>query len=117
MQNIKQELLRQSGIENVSLANQSIVDIGSMSSGNADWDGHESNFDPKIRQLSTDADYQKTMGLKMNEGRWFQPDNEMDKNNVVLNETAVKELNIHLSRNWSALYIPGKKRADYWRGK
>jgi putative ABC transport system permease protein len=96
MQNIKQELLRQSGIENVSLANQSIVDIGSMSSGSADWDGHESTFNPKIRQLSTDADYQKTMGLKIKEGRWFRPDNEMDKNNVVLNETAVKELNIHL---------------------
>ncbi len=96
MQNIKLELVKQSGIENVSLANQSIENIGSMSAGNADWDGRESNFDPKIRQLSTDADYQKTMGLKMKEGRWFQPDNEMDKNNVVLNETAVRELNIHL---------------------
>ena len=71
MQNIKQELLRQSGIENVSLANQSIVDIGSTSSGSADCDGHESTFNPKIKQLSTDADYQKTMGLKSNEGRWF----------------------------------------------
>jgi len=96
MLNIKQELLKQNGIENVSFANQSIVDIGSMTSGNADWDGRESTFNPKIRQLSTDADYQKTMGLEMKEGRWFQPGTEMDKNNVVLNETAVKELNIHL---------------------
>jgi hypothetical protein len=72
------------------------VDIGSMSSGSADWEGHESTFNPKIRQLSTDADYQKTMELQLKEGRWFQPGNEADKNNVVLNETAVKELNIHL---------------------
>jgi ABC-type antimicrobial peptide transport system permease subunit len=64
MQNIKQELLRQSGIENVSLANQSIVDIGSTSSGSADWDGHESTFNPKIKQLSTDADYQKQWVLQ-----------------------------------------------------
>jgi putative ABC transport system permease protein len=95
MQNIKQELLKQRGIENVSFANQSIVDIGSMTSGYTDWDGRESTFNPKIRQLSTDADYQKTMGLEMKEGRWFQPGIEMDKNNVVLNETAVKEFSIH----------------------
>jgi putative ABC transport system permease protein len=96
MQNIKKELLKQRGIENVSFANQSIVDIGSMTSGYTDWDGRESTFNPKIRQLSTDADYQKTMGLEMKEGRWFQSGIEMDKNNVVLNETAVKEFSIHL---------------------
>jgi len=97
MQNIKQELLKQRGIENVSFANQSIVDIGSMTSGKyADWDGRESTFDPKIIQLSTDADYQKTMGLQMKEGRWFQSGIQTDINNVVLNETAVKEFNIHL---------------------
>jgi putative ABC transport system permease protein len=94
MQNIKQELLKQSGIENVSFANQSIVDIGSTTTS-ADWDGRESTFNPKIKQLSTDADFKKTMGLEIKEGRWFQPDNEMDKMNVVLNETAVKDLNIH----------------------
>ncbi|HXB28568.1 MAG TPA: FtsX-like permease family protein, partial [Puia sp.] len=53
-------------------------------------------FNPKIRQLSTDADYQKTMGLQMKEGRWFQSGIQTDKNNVVLNETAAKELSIHL---------------------
>ncbi len=95
MQNIKQELLRKGGIENVSLANQSIVNVGSMSVG-ADWDGREATFNPKISQMSTDADYQKTMGLQLKEGRWFQQGNEADKSNVVLNETAIKEFNIHL---------------------
>jgi len=95
MQTIKQELLSQSGITNVALTNQEIVYIGSISTGNADWDGHDTTFNPKIRQLAADADFQKTMQLQLQEGRWFQQDDEADKNNVVLNETALRELNIH----------------------
>lgn len=108
MQTIRQELLVQKGIENVSLANQSIENIGSMTSS-ADWDGRESTFNPKITQLSTDADYQKTMELQLREGRWFQPGIEEDKNNVVLNETAVKELNIHLPVIGQRFTFKGKK--------
>lgn len=66
-----------------------------MSTGSADWDGHDTTFNPKIAQLSTDADFQRTMQLQMKDGRWFQQGNEADKNNVVLNETAVADLNIH----------------------
>ncbi len=95
MQTIKQNLLAQSSVQSVTLANQSVVNIGSMSTGSADWDGRDSTYNPKIAQLSTDADFQKTMQLQMKEGRWFQHGNEADKNNVVLNETAVRELNIH----------------------
>jgi putative ABC transport system permease protein len=94
MQSIKQHLLAQSSIQNVSIANQSIVNIGSYSTGSADWDGHASTFNPKIAQLAVDADYENTMQLQMQEGRWFQNANGADKNNVVLNEEAVKELNI-----------------------
>ncbi len=91
---IKQDLLMQSSIQNVSMANQSIENIGSYSTGSADWDGHDTLFNPKIAQLSTDADFINTMQLKMKEGRWFDK-RTIDKNNVVLNEEAVKELKIH----------------------
>ena len=91
---IKQDLLAQSSIQNVSLTNQPILNIGSYSTGNADWPGRDTTFNPKIAQLSADADYASTMQLQMKEGRWFEKNNEADKNNVVLNETAIKELNI-----------------------
>jgi putative ABC transport system permease protein len=91
---IKQDLLAQSSIQDVSLANQSIVNIGSYSTGSADWIGRDSTFNPKIAQLSTDAGFANTMQLKMKEGRWFEQGNESDKNNVVLNEEAIKELKI-----------------------
>jgi len=91
---IKQDLLTQAGIQNVSMANQSIVNIGSYSTGSADWIGRDTTFNPKIAQLSTDANYANTMQLQMKEGRWFEKGNEADKNNVVLNEEAIKELKI-----------------------
>jgi len=91
---IKQELLAQSSIQNVSLTNQPILNIGSYTTGSADWPGRDTTFNPKIAQLSADADYANTMQLQMKEGRWFDKNNEADKNNVVLNETAIKQLNI-----------------------
>ncbi len=105
---IKEDLLRQSCIQNVSLANQIIANIGSISSGGADWDGHDTSFTPKFAQLSTDADFAATMQLQMKEGRWFRENDEADKSNVVLNEEAIKELNIHQP------YIGRRFR---WKGK
>ena len=92
---IKNDLLTQKSIENISMANQSIVNIGSFSTGSADWIGHDTTFNPKIAQLSTDANFAKTMQLQMKEGRWFEEGNEADKKNVVLNEEAIKELRIN----------------------
>jgi putative ABC transport system permease protein len=94
IQSIKQELLTSSSIESVTAANQPIINIGSISSGGADWTGRDTTYKHIITQLSTDADFQKTMQLEMKEGRWFIKGNESDKNNVVLNETAVEQLNI-----------------------
>jgi len=94
MQAIKQDLLTQSSIQSVTLANQSIINIGSISTGSADWNGHDNTYNPKIAQLSTDADFQKTMQLQMKDGRWFVQGDIADRNNVVLNETAVNDLKI-----------------------
>lgn len=94
MQAIKQDLLAQNSIQSITLANQTVVNIGSMSTGSADWNGRDAAYNPKIAQLSTDADFQKTMQLQMKEGRWFRQGDVADKNNVVLNETAVSDLKI-----------------------
>jgi putative ABC transport system permease protein len=94
IQSLKEDLLTQSSIIGVTAANQAIVNIGSISTGSADWAGHDTTFNPKITQLSTDADFQKTMELQIKEGRWFHQGNEADKSNVVLNEAAVAQLNI-----------------------
>ena len=91
---IKSDLLRQSSIQYVTAANQAIVNIGSYSSGSADWNGRDTSFNPKIAQLSADPDFARALQLHMKQGRWFERGNQADKSNVVLNEEAIRELKI-----------------------
>ena len=59
-----------------------------------DWDGREEDFQPRISLATVDANYLKTFGLQLIEGRWFEEGN-VDDENVILNETAIRELGIH----------------------
>ena len=95
IQAMKKELLSQSGIEGVSTSNQPIVDMGSYCTDCANWEGHDTSINPKIAQLSVDADFQKVAQLQMREGRWFEEGNTSDSKNVILNETAVKDFHLH----------------------
>jgi putative ABC transport system permease protein len=93
MQTMKQDLLSHSSIENIATSNQSIEDIGSMCSGCADWPGRDTSYQPKIVQLSADADFQATMQLQMKEGRWFRSGSS-GSHEFILNETAVKDFQL-----------------------
>lgn len=48
----------------------------------------------EVNQLSVDANYFETMGLKLIEGRGFKEHSENDKQTVVVNELLVKNLNL-----------------------
>jgi putative ABC transport system permease protein len=94
MQTLRQQFMALSAIESVSMVNQPVVRIGSATTG-ADWNGRDTSFQPKLAQLSADAGLLNTMHFQMAEGRWFEPSGDFDKKNFILNETAVRELNIH----------------------
>ena len=100
-QNIKEELGAYPSIQSVSLSSTgSIARVTSGINGGANWDGYDDSdhryrdFKIKISSMNVDADFLQTLGLKMVEGRWFNRDYSTDRNNVVINETAAKELNI-----------------------
>jgi putative ABC transport system permease protein len=97
MNSIKQELLRESPVTDVSVMSQgSVIDMqGSSSGGSTDWDGRDKEFMPGIAFFYTDTNFKKMLNLEMKEGRWYQPDNKADEHNSILNETAVREFNIH----------------------
>jgi hypothetical protein len=92
--NIKHDLQLQSSIADVCIGSSEIVNVGGISSGNADWDGRDTSFNPSIARLSADEHFQKMFQLQMVQGHWFGPDNQ-DAHNYILNETAVKEFNMH----------------------
>lgn len=91
--NIKQQLLSQSSIVQVSNGNDEIINVTSASSGNADWDGRDTTYEPTIAHLTVDTDFKQLFQLQLKEGNWFRP--VIDKNNYILNETAVTAFNLH----------------------
>jgi putative ABC transport system permease protein len=90
---MKQEMKRQSAITEVSLAQGQLVNFTNGSSGSFDWNGRPKNFDPTFAPLEADADFQHMMNIKIQEGRWFNS-GIADAHNVLLNETAVKVINL-----------------------
>ena len=91
---IKQQLLEQTSVAGVTVANQSIVSITNANTGSADWEGHDTSFRPTVSMLSADPDYKKVMQLQMAQGRWFDAGTPQDTHNFVLNETAVALFNL-----------------------
>jgi ABC-type antimicrobial peptide transport system permease subunit len=97
MNSVKQELLQQSTVIDVTVMSQgSVIDMqGSSSGGSTDWDGRDKDFMPGIAFFYADTSFKKMLNLEMKEGRWYQPGNKSDEHNSILNETAVREFNIH----------------------
>ncbi|MGG9964123.1 ABC transporter permease [Ferruginibacter sp. SUN106] len=91
---MKQELQSQSSITAVSMGGSEIIDVTGASSGSADWDGHDTTFNPTVARLSVDAEFEKMFDLKLQTGRWFKPGKE-DEHNYILNETAATVFNIN----------------------
>ncbi|HEY0610858.1 MAG TPA: ABC transporter permease [Chitinophaga sp.] len=91
---MKQELLAGSGVAAIAVSNGSIINLGNVSSGSADWNGRAEDFKPAITTLVADADFASLFNLQLKEGRWFRNNSLADSNNVLLNETAAKELGI-----------------------
>jgi len=90
---LKHELQDQSNIAAVSIGGDQIVNVRGMSSGNADWDGRDTAFNPSIAQLGVDADFKDMFQLQMAAGTWF-PQSTQGSPDFILNETAVRELGI-----------------------
>jgi len=81
-------------VTNVSLTDQLPMNIENTHSGSVKYEGMAPDAEPIVSQTAVDAEYAKLMGLKMAAGRWFEADNTNDKNNFVLNETALRKLGI-----------------------
>jgi len=89
---IKQDLKENSATADVSLANY-FVDDGNRSTRAFDWDGRPKDFNPTFTTLAADPDFQRVMKLQMADGAWFT-NSIRDKQNVVLNEAAVRLTNL-----------------------
>jgi len=94
LKTLEQTLVRSPGIAGVCSANNSPVHIESTHSGSVKFDGLPADAEPAVSQLSADASFADFFNLKMLQGRWFENGNAADANNVVLNETAARQLGL-----------------------
>ena len=91
---IKTALQSKSSVAAICSGGSEIVNVDGASSGNADWDGRDTTFNPTIAQLSADADFKSMFQLQMKTGRWFNKGTE-DYHNYILNETAASMFHLH----------------------
>jgi putative ABC transport system permease protein len=90
LSSFKQELLAQSGI--LGVTNTSNVPGRPFSSAAFNY---SSENDPRgILTLFTDPDFVKTYKIELKEGRYFEGESGANDREIVLNEAAVKKLNI-----------------------
>ncbi len=86
---LKQELLNTGYIESVAKASSPMTSVYNSWSGFS-WEGYDPNVTAVMDIVMTEWDYDKTVGLKLKEGRTFSREFATDSTAVILNEAAIK---------------------------
>jgi len=86
---VKNELLQTGTIDNVTLSNNQVLQLGS-NSGGFNWPGKDASKDVLITVENASPEYVNTMGMKLKEGKDFNPDIKSDSGNVIINEALAK---------------------------
>lgn len=94
IETMTQKLKVESSVQDVTKSSSIMVDVKNTHSGSLNWTGKDPNTKPTTTLLNMDAHFPDFYKLKLADGRWFEEANKADDNNVVLNETAVKQFNI-----------------------
>jgi len=91
---IKNELKSSGAVLNTAYATGMLVNFGNTTgSGGFKWDGKVKELDVSVGRLGVDEDFQKLMGIKIEQGRWFNG-SKADTHNALLNETALNMMQI-----------------------
>ncbi len=86
------EMQRLPGVENAAYTFHSIV--GRKYSDGLDWPGKDYDRDTYFEVFGVSQQFVKTMGMQIKEGRDFSKDFGMDSMSIIVNEAAVKAMNL-----------------------
>ncbi|MDJ1469114.1 ABC transporter permease [Xanthocytophaga flava] len=90
---VKDELLQAGVITHIAESESPTTDIWNTTSG-VKWPGKDPNLSTDFGVLSISFDYGKTIGWQIKEGRDFSQKFTTDSSAVILNETAVRFMNL-----------------------
>jgi putative ABC transport system permease protein len=91
---VKNEILIHHNVISVTQGIRPSLRDQGHSAHNIDWEGKEADFKIGFDWLAVSYDYDKTFGMTLKEGRFFSKAHPEDTSNYVLNETAVKAMNL-----------------------
>ncbi len=89
---IRNELLKNPAIEQISIANQNVLTIDNTT-GDTDWDGKQEGQEFMVHGMSIDEHFMQAMGMETVQGEGFTGAIS-DSTKYILNETAVREAGI-----------------------
>jgi putative ABC transport system permease protein len=89
---IKNDLMSTGLVQNTSLSNNQILQLGS-NTGDFSWEGKDPSRQILITVEQVSQEYPATMGLHMKEGREFYSDFKSDSNSVIINESLAALMN------------------------
>ena len=93
-QTIREELERTGAVKSVCKSNSPVTSI--FSNNEVKWQGMPTDSRIAFSTIATEYDYTETMGVKMIEGRDFSQDFKSDTMAVIINEAAVKIMNMKI---------------------
>ncbi|WP_299118918.1 ABC transporter permease [uncultured Winogradskyella sp.] len=90
---MRTQFVASGGAMSMTTMSSPTTNVWSNRSGYA-WEGKPVGFQEDLAHTSVNYDFVKTLGLKIKEGRGFSREFATDSNAVILNETAVKYMNL-----------------------
>ncbi len=90
---LRNELKRRNAIVEMSESSSPVTGVWSNNSGFS-WEGKDPNLDTDFATVWVTAEYGKTVGFEMKEGRDFLKDFKGDSSSLIINEAAVRFMNI-----------------------
>ena len=89
---IKNDLQSTGVVQNVSLSNNQVLQLGS-NTGDFAWEGKDPSKQVLITVEGVSPEYTSTMGMHLKEGRDFYASAKTDSNNILINESLAKIIN------------------------
>jgi len=90
---MRNQFIASGGVIKMTAMSSPITNVWSNRSGYT-WEGKPVGFQEDLAYTSVNYDFVETLGLKIIEGRGFSREFATDSNAVILNETAVKYMNL-----------------------
>lgn len=88
---IKNELLNTGVVENASISNSDVLNMGS-NSGDFSWEGKVPDKQVLITTEWVSPEFISTQGLQLKQGRGFYENFKADSTNIIINETLAKTI-------------------------